>query len=83
MKKMVIVCVAMLAFAANGAAQSVVVSDTLEARFVSRTVEAYFDYWGKSPYGRIPKHNITLITGIDAKLLPDTVAGLPVRAVPS
>lgn len=80
MKKL-LMCAAMLAFAANGWAQSVVVSDTLEARFVSRTVEAYFDYWGKSPYGRIPKHNITLITGIDARLLPDTVAGLPVRVL--
>ena len=73
--------VAMLAFATAVRAQSVVVSDTLEARFVGRTVEEYFAYWGKSSYGRMPKHNITLITGIEARLLPDTVAGLPVRVL--
>ena len=38
--------VAMLAFATAARAQSVVVSDTLEARFVSRTVEEYFASWG-------------------------------------
>ena len=81
MKRLVMIFLAMLAFATAVRAQSVVVSDTLEARFVGRTVEEYFAYWGKSSYGRMPKHNITLITGIDARLLPDTVAGLPVRVL--
>ena len=72
---------AMLAFATAVRAQSVVVSDTLEARFVGRTVEEFFSYWGEEYTNSIPKYTITLITDIVARLLPDTVAGLPVRVL--
>ena len=72
---------AMFACATAVRAQSVVVSDTLEARFVSHTVKEFFSYWGKEYANSIPKHTITLITDIDAKLLPDTVVGLPVKVL--
>ena len=68
--------VAMFAFATAVRAQVVP-----EARFVSRTIEEYFAFLGKKPDGRNPKHSIVLITGIDARLLPDTVVGLPVRVL--
>lgn len=71
----------LLAFATAVRAQSVVVGDTLKARFVRLTVEDYFSYWGKKYPSSLPKHTITLITDIDAKLLPDTVVGLPVKVL--
>ena len=81
MKKPLMIFMAMLAFATAVMAQSVVISDTLKARFVGRTVEEFFAYWGKEYQNSIPKHSITLITDIDAKLLPDTVVGLPIKVL--
>ena len=59
-------------------AQSLTVYDTLKAQFVSRTVNEFFTFWDKQPFKSVPEHSITLITDIDAGLLPDTVIGLPV-----
>lgn len=82
MKRLLMIIMAMLAFATAVRAQSVVfIGDTLKARFVRLTVEDYFSYWGKKYPSSLPKHTITLITDIDAKLLPDTVVGLPVKVL--
>ena len=82
MKRLLMIIMAMLAFATAVRAQSVVfIGDTLKAQFVGRTVEEFFSYWGKKYPNSLPKHTITLITDIDAKMLPDTVAGLPVKVL--
>jgi hypothetical protein len=82
MRKLLLIFVAMFAFASAVRAQSVVfIGDTLKARFVRLTVEDFFSYWGKIYPNSIPKHTITLITDIDAKLLPDTVVGLPIKVL--
>lgn len=82
MRKLLLIFVAMFAFASAVRAQSVVfIGDTLKARFVRLTVEDFFSYWGKKYPSSLPKHTITLITDIDAKLLPDTVVGLPVKVL--
>ena len=81
MKRLLMIIMAMLSLATAVRAQSVVVSDTLKALFVGRTVEEFFSYWGKKYPNSLPKHTITLVTDIDAKMLPDTVAGLPVKVL--
>lgn len=81
MKGFALFIVAMFALVLGASAQSVLLSDTLKARFVSRTVEEFFSYWGNEYPNSIPKRTITLITGIDARLLPDTVAGLPIKVL--
>ena len=81
MKRLLMIFLAMIVFAITVRAQSVLLSDTLKARFVSCTVEEYFSYWGKEYPNSLPKRTITLITDIDAGLLPDTVAGLPVKVI--
>ena len=81
MKRLLMIIMAMLSLATAVRAQSVVVSDTLKAQFVGRTVEEFFSYWGKKYPNSLPKHTITLVTDIDAKMLPDTVAGLPVKVL--
>ena len=81
MKRLLMIIMAMLSLATAVKAQSVVVSDTLKAQFVGRTVEEFFSYWGKKYLNSLPKHTITLITDIDAMMLPDTVAGLPVKVL--
>jgi hypothetical protein len=81
MKRLLVIFVAMLAFATTARTQSVLLSDTLRARFVSRTVEEFFSYWGNKYPNSIPQRTITLITDIDVRLLPDTVAGLPIKVL--
>lgn len=81
MKGFALFIVAMFALILGASAQSVLVSDTLKAGFVSRTVEEFFSYWGKEYPNSLPERTITVITDIDASLLPDTVAGLPVKVV--
>ena len=81
MKRLLMIFMAMVAFATTTRAQSVLLSDTLKARFVSRTVEEFFPYWGNKYPNSIPQRTITLITDIDARLLPDTVVGLPVKVL--
>ena len=81
MKGFALFIVAMFALIWGASAQSVLLSDTLKARFVSRTVEEFFSYWGNEYPNSIPQRTVTLITDIDARLLPDTVAGLPVKVL--
>ena len=60
MRKLLLILVAMFAFASAVRAQSVVfIGDTLKARFVRLTVEDFFSYWGKIYPNSIPKHTIT------------------------
>ena len=78
LRKVLMLCVAMVVVSFGASAQSVMANDTLNAGFVSRTVNEFFAYWQKKPFRAVPERTITLITDIDASLLPDTLIGMPV-----
>lgn len=77
-KKAILTFAVLCGIGFGAAAQSVVVNDTPKAQFVSLTVNDFFAYWEKMPFKAVPERTITLITDIDASLLPDTVIGLPI-----
>lgn len=60
-------------------AQNSSVNDTLLEGFASRTATDFVEYWNTKLPSFQPKRNITLITTINSKLMPDTINGLPVR----
>ena len=78
MKKAILTLAVLCGIGFGAAAQSVMSNGTLKAQFVSRTVNDFFPYWKEMPFKAVPERTITLITDIDASLLPDSVIGLPV-----
>ena len=83
MKKILLICTALCAIGMKTVlAQSSTSVDTLVDSFIRRTIVDYFNYWAPQYPNSIPKRNITFVSDIAIKNLPDSICGRPTKIVP-
>lgn len=83
MKKILLIYTALCAIGMKTVlAQSSTYVDTLVDSFIRRTIVDYFNYWAPQYPNSIPKRNITFISDIAIKNLPDSICGIPTKIVP-
>ena len=83
MKKIILICTALCAIGMRTAlAQNSTSVDTLVDSFIRRTIVDYFNYWTHQYPNSIPKCNITFVSDIAIKNLPDSIYGRPTRIIP-
>lgn len=81
MKKIMLLCTALLALAASASAQSVTTNDTMLARFVNRTITDIFDYAALSRISDNTK-NLVFQTDLPKKLIIPSLGRFPVIVIP-
>lgn len=83
MKKIILIYTVLFAIGINGvSAQNSTSVDTLVDSFIRRTIVDYFNYWAPQYPNSIPKRNITFVSDIAIKNLPDSICGRPTRIIP-